>query len=67
VPRSVLEAISQGDWNYEPPTLQAVSVEATTALPGTVEKLTVLAERVRLGQPLWHPEDRKSYDESAEE
>lgn len=29
----------------------------TDALPGTPEKIAVLAERARLGQELWHPED----------
>jgi hypothetical protein len=29
----------------------------TSALPGTPEKITVLAERVRLKQSLWHPDD----------
>lgn len=30
----------------------------TTALPGTEEKVNVLAERARLGETLWHPLDR---------
>ena len=29
----------------------------TEALPGTEEKVTVLAERAKLGQELWHPRD----------
>jgi len=29
----------------------------TTAMPGTPAKITVLAERARLKQSLWHPED----------
>jgi hypothetical protein len=41
-------------------------VTPTGALPGTAEKLDVLAERLRLGLPLWHPEDRLSYEEDAE-
>ena len=58
--RSLLEAIKQGDFNYEPPAPndQADELPATVALPGTAEKLTVLAERMRLGLPLWHPSDR---------
>ena len=31
--------------------------EPTQALPGSVEKIIVLRERVRLGLELWHPED----------
>jgi hypothetical protein len=29
----------------------------THALPGMPEKIAVLAERARLGQQLWHPQD----------
>jgi hypothetical protein len=63
VPRSVLEAIKQGEWNFEPPGETACEIRATAAMPGTVEKLDVLAERLRMGLPLWHPRDRMSYDE----
>jgi hypothetical protein len=35
-------------------------------MPGTTEKLDVLAERLRLGLPLWHPRDRMSYDDDDE-
>jgi hypothetical protein len=63
VPRSVLEAIKQGEWNYEPLNEAANEIRATAALPGSVEKLDVLAERLRLGLPLWHPRDRMSYDD----
>ena len=31
----------------------------TSALPGSAEKVRVLAERVRLGAALWHPLDAK--------
>jgi hypothetical protein len=31
--------------------------QPTNALPGTKAKMTVLAERLRLGQELWHPLD----------
>ena len=61
--RSVLEAIKQGEWNFEPPSETAGDIRATGAMPGTVEKLDVLAERLRLGLPLWHPRDRMSYDD----
>jgi hypothetical protein len=64
VPTSVLEAIKLGLWDFEPPdeTLQE-HFRATHAMPGTPDKLDVLAERVRLGQPLWHPADRQDYDD----
>ena len=35
--------------------------EGTQAPAGTREKLDVLAERVRMGQPLWHDDDRADY------
>ena len=66
MPRSVIEAIKQGDWNFEPGGPEPVSLKETTALPGTTEKLDVLAERLRLGLPLWHPSDRLTYAEDEE-
>jgi hypothetical protein len=35
----------------------ALAAQPTTALPGTEEKVLVLAERARLGLSLWHPQD----------
>lgn len=34
---------------------------ATDAPAGSRAKLDILAERVMLGLPLWHPEDRTDY------
>ena len=62
VPNSVLEAIKQGIWDYEPQEEFAPKGNATSALPGPREKLDVLAERVRQGLPLWNPRDRICYD-----
>jgi len=39
---------------------------ATGAMPGTNAKLSVLAERVRLGLPLWHPSDRQDCEDAEE-
>ncbi len=36
---------------------------STNAAAGSPEKLAVLARRVELGLPLWHPEDRADYSE----
>ena len=36
--------------------------KATQAPAGTREKLEVLAERVRRGEPLWHGDDRADYN-----
>jgi hypothetical protein len=73
VPRSVLEAIKQGDWNFEPSAEALANVKpdivqkATTAMPGTEEKLVVLAERLQRGLPLWHPADRRSFNDADQE
>jgi hypothetical protein len=68
VPDSVLEAIKQGIWDYEPQVAhQPQAFSATGALPGTDQKLAVLAERLAQGLPLWHDKDRRSYDDSAED
>ena len=58
MPRSVLEAIKMGFWDFEPPEVDSSQFDCTEAMPGTKDKLQVLAERVRCGLPLWHPEDR---------
>lgn len=61
---SVLDAIKQGQWDFEPETVTDEEYDSTEALPGSNEKISTLAERVRGGLPLWHPEDRQSYDDS---
>jgi hypothetical protein len=58
VPKSVLEAIRLGIWNFEPPELSDDDYEGSDAMPGTPEKLQALAHRVQSGVPLWHPADR---------
>lgn len=63
---SVLEAIRKGDWEFEPPVVHQSSYQSTTAMPGSKEKISLLAERIADGLPLWHPEDRRSYDDSEE-
>ncbi len=64
MPRSVLEAIKLGFWDFEPPAVDGGEYEATDAMPGTKAKLDVMAERVRAGLPLWHPRDRDDMDEA---
>jgi hypothetical protein len=66
VPRSIIQAVREGDWDFEPTTQEPVQLKATVALPGTDAKLDVLAERLRLGLPLWHPRDRLTYGEEEE-
>lgn len=58
MPKSILEAIKMGLWDYEPPQVDDNAFEGTDAMPGTWEKVETLAERIRTGLPLWHPFDR---------
>jgi hypothetical protein len=58
VPKSVLEAIREGIWDFEPLDVAADDYEGTDAMPGTRGKLQILAERLQCGLPLWHPDDR---------
>ncbi len=58
MPRSVLEAIKMGIWDFEPREVAYSKFDAANAMPGTREKLCMLAERVERGLPLWHINDR---------
>ena len=58
MPKSVLEAIRMGIWDFEPPEVAYTQFAAADAMPGTREKLGMLAERARKGLPLWHAQDR---------
>ena len=62
MPHSVLEAIKMGIWDFEPEECDAEDYAPTEAMPGTPEKLKVLSQRVERGLPLWHPQDRLTYD-----
>ncbi len=54
VPRNILEDRTHpAIVNWTPTN----SCEPTTALPGTPEKIVVMSDRLRRGQPLWHPDD----------
>lgn len=64
MPDSVLDAIRLGIWDYEPEDQRDELFDATKALPGTDQKLAVLADRLAQGLPLWHDGDRRTYDES---
>ncbi len=66
MPDSVLDAIKMGLWDYEPKPTKPAGYNSTKAMPGTDEKLTVMAQRIRSGLPLWHPDDRRSYDDADE-
>jgi hypothetical protein len=53
--------VKSGQWDYEPPQVKDDCFDATRALPGSLEKLAILAERVREGLPLWHSNDCRNY------
>lgn len=64
MPNSVLDAIRLGIWDYEPEKVESNRFDPTRALPGSDEKLDILARRLASGLPLWHPQDRRSYDDT---
>jgi hypothetical protein len=55
----VLEAIKEGMWDFEPAPIHSRDFDETDALPGSDEKLAVMARRLERGLPLWHPHDRR--------
>ena len=63
MPKSVLEAIKLGYWDFEPPEVSYSDFECTDSMPGTKAKLRTMAKRVESGLPLWHPEDRDEVDD----
>ena len=67
MPESVIEAIRQGIWDFEPQETSAGDFECTAALPGSREKLDVLAQRLKEGEPLWHPSDRITFRDNDED
>ena len=64
--QSVLVAIREGKWDYEPDFSSGTKERfpSTIALPGTEEKVATMAQRAQLGLPLWHPKDRRTFDDS---
>ncbi len=61
--QSILEAIKEGDWTFEPEVVPEDSFSSTSALPGSDEKVDELARRARNGLPLWHSADRLTFDQ----
>ncbi len=51
-----------GFWDFEPLEVEFEEFDASDAMPGTREKLDVLAERVESGLPLWHQGDRSDVE-----
>lgn len=67
MPESVIEAIRQGIWDFEPEETDEVDYTSTGALPGSRAKLDVLADRLEKGEPLWHPSDRITFRDNDED
>ena len=66
MPDSVIEAIRLGIHDFEPEDGQETRFDETEAMPGTDEKVGILADRIRRGLPLWHPDDRLCYGDKEE-
>ncbi len=64
--RNVLDAIREGNWFFEPEDVDPGRYQSTSAIPGTKDKLEILAERARAGLPLWHERDRLDYEDEAD-
>ena len=47
MPKSVLEAIKLGVWDFEPAEVEFSQFAASDAMPGTAEKLRAIEERAR--------------------
>lgn len=59
--RNVFEAILECGHDEDFVPVETSEFGATDAPAGSQTKLDILAERVRKGLPLWHPEDRCDY------
>jgi hypothetical protein len=66
MPNSILEAIEQGIWDFEPEDQYDEKCRSTDALPGSSAKLKIMADRIASGRPLWHPDDRMTYEDYLE-
>jgi hypothetical protein len=52
-----------GLWDFEPEDVESSQFAHTDALPGSKEKLAVLADRVQKGLPLWNAQDRRDCED----
>lgn len=59
--RNVFEAILEFGHDEDFAPSESDNYQATEAPAGSAEKIAVLARRIELGVPLWHPEDRGDY------
>ena len=59
--RNVFEAILECGHDEDFAPVESEDFRPSEAPAGSRAKLEILAERVRKGMPLWHPEDRHDY------
>lgn len=59
--RNVFEAITQFGHDEDFAPVVDDNFVPTSAPAGSAEKLDMLAQRILLGLPLWHPDDRSDY------
>ena len=59
--RNVFEAILECGHDEDFVPVETEEFSPTDAPAGSRTKLDIMAERVRKGLPLWHPEDRSDY------
>jgi hypothetical protein len=59
--RNVFEAILEFGHDEDFSPADSEEFVPTEAPAGSPEKLEVMAERIAMGLPLWHPEDRSDY------
>jgi len=59
--RNVFEAILECGHDEDFAPVESDDFRATDAPAGSTEKLDVMAERIRMGVPLWHDDDRSDY------
>lgn len=59
--KNVFEAILKYGHDEDFAPTKTEEFVGTQSPAGSRDKLEVLAERVRRGLPLWHPEDRQDY------
>jgi hypothetical protein len=59
--RNVFEAILEAGHDEDFAPIVTDDFVATEAPAGSAEKLEIMARRIQMGVPLWHPEDRCDY------
>lgn len=59
--RNVFQAIQECGHDEEFSPTVTEDFTPTSAPAGSADKLRILAQRVQMGLPLWHPEDRSDY------